>query len=330
MKAMSRKIIAILLNPTIDMIYEIKNFKAGHTYLVRDPIIYPVGKAISFSLALKNIDRSFKNLKILGFVGKKDKELYSHFLRTHGVDFKLIPVKGKTRSNKTIIDSEMHRTTHIRELGFFKLAEENLNKLIDLIEKECKKDDIIICSGSIPQGVSSKIYSEIMNALKEKKVMTVLDSSGEALVQGLQASPTLIKPNLTELNQILNLNPPITVNSLITLEDVINLAECAKILLKKGIRYILITLGEKGAICLTKNLILYGYIKTSGILDTVGCGDSFLGGFLYNYLQEKSILECFRLALACGTANALTIGPGMFRKKNVDSLLFQTKIHQLD
>ncbi|MHA1725864.1 MAG: 1-phosphofructokinase family hexose kinase [Promethearchaeota archaeon] len=329
MKAITRKIIAVLLNPTIDMLYEIKNFEAGQTYLVRDPIIYPVGKAISFSLALKNIDRTFKNVKILGFVGKNDKKLYSHFLRAHNIDFKLISIKGKTRSNKTIIDPALHRTTHIRELGF-ELKEEDLNKLIDLIEKECKREDIILFSGSIPQGVNSKIYFEIMSSLKKKKVMTVLDSSREALVHGVQASPTLIKPNLTELNQILNFNPPITLDSLKTLEDVMNLAECAKILLKKGIRYILITLGEKGAVCLTNNLILYGYIKTSDILDTVGCGDSFLGGFCYNYFQEKSILECFRLALACGAANALTSGPGMFRKKNVDSLLFKTKIHRLD
>ena len=53
-------IYAILLNPSIDQIYEINNFSIGGTFKVNNNIVYPVGKAISFALAVRELDKKVK------------------------------------------------------------------------------------------------------------------------------------------------------------------------------------------------------------------------------------------------------------------------------
>ena len=50
------KIIALLLNPTIDQIFEIDNFYVGGTFKVNESIIYPVGKAISFAIGIRELN----------------------------------------------------------------------------------------------------------------------------------------------------------------------------------------------------------------------------------------------------------------------------------
>ncbi len=329
MSTLKRKIISILLNPTVDVIYEIEHFKVGHTYQVRQPLIYPVGKAISFSLALKTLNPSFNDLRVFGFVGKEELDLYSQFLKKNLINFEFIPIKGKTRSNKTIIDPVEHTTTHIRELGFI-IETTELNQFFTSLNNMIQKNDVVIFTGSIPPSLNSDTYFNLISEVKKRGACTILDTSGEGLIKGIAANPTMIKPNLIELNQILNGSLAIKQDFTINYEDIVKISKLAKNLLNNELEIILITLGEKGAILVKNNIILYGFIEIRGAIDTVGCGDAFLAGFIYNYFQEKSFLDCFKLALACGTANALTPGPGILKKKDVDMLLSKTKIWRVN
>ena len=93
------KIIAILLNPTIDEIYEINKFHVGGTFKVTGKIIYPVGKAISFSLGIRELIDKSDIIKVIALIGQNEIQLYSEFLQSRDIPFELIPVKGITRSN---------------------------------------------------------------------------------------------------------------------------------------------------------------------------------------------------------------------------------------
>jgi fructose-1-phosphate kinase PfkB-like protein len=99
-----KRINTVLLNPTIDQIYEIKNFKVGGTYKVSKNIVYPVGKAISFSLGIRELSKQENIIKVIACIGKNEIQTYSNFLNSYNIKFKFIEVDGKTRSNKTIND----------------------------------------------------------------------------------------------------------------------------------------------------------------------------------------------------------------------------------
>ena len=56
-----------------------------------------------------------------------------------------------------------------------------------------------------------------------------------------------------------------------------------------GVRVLIITMGEKGALILTqKNAELIPSIKTDKVVDTTGAGDAFSAGFIYGFIQNSS------------------------------------------
>ncbi len=323
------KIIAVLLNPIIDEIFTIENFHIGGTFKVLKKVIYPVGKAISFSLGVQELTADEKIVKIIALIGVDEISLYSSFLKSRNIKFEFVKVDGKTRSNKTINDPITGTTTHIREKGFvIKKSEER--ELKKILNNNIKTGDIVVFSGSIPLGVDENIYYELIKLSKERGAMTILDSSGQPLIKGLKANPNIIKPNLVELAQILQ-DPTLKEMLLTDLPDESEIiAEKAERLLNAQLSQILITLGKNGAICLMKNMIYFGHVKVNKVLDTVGSGDSFLAGFVLNYIFKKDELECFKFGLACGAANTLIPGPGIFKIKDVNRILKNVEIIRLN
>jgi 1-phosphofructokinase family hexose kinase len=323
------KIIAVLLNPTIDQIYEIENFFVGGTFKVNESIIYPVGKAISFSLGISELSDDGDLLKVIACIGKEDINLYARFLSERKIDFQFIEIQGKTRSNKTINDPIKNTTTHIREKGF-KLHEKDIEILEDLIDINIEEGDIIVFSGSIPPNVKEDIYYDFINLCKSKDGITVLDTSTSALINGIKANPTIIKPNLLELSQILNKSE---LNNL----DLSDYATACKILIKEArpllnedLKIILITLGENGAICLTKSEAFYGNVKIENVVDTVGSGDAFLAGFIFSFSSGKDNFESLKCAIASGAANTLIPGAGILKKEEVKELLKNVILEKLN
>ncbi len=323
------KIISVLLNPTVDEIYEIENFHIGGTFKVKSKTIFPVGKAISFSLGIQELNPNSDFLKVIALIGKEEIPLYSNFLNSKNIAFEFVKVDGKTRSNKTINDPINITTTHVREKGF-NVNKKELDNLIQCLKKNLEKGDICVFSGSIPPNSNANMYFKLIKYCKEKGVSCVLDTSGNALLEGIKAKPKIIKPNLVEISLILG-EPEL---NKLDFNDIsgacIILFDEAKQLLNDELKIILVTLGEKGALCLTKDLEIHGNCKIDKAVDTVGSGDSFLAGFISSYFLKKDVKMCFKTAIACGAANTLIPGPGMFTKKAVEEIIEKVKILEFD
>ncbi|TFG27312.1 MAG: hypothetical protein EU532_07780, partial [Promethearchaeota archaeon] len=264
-----------------------------------------------------------------GLIGEEDISLYSKFLTQKNIDYEFIKIKGQTRSNKTINDPIRNTTTHIRERGF-EVNKMDIQKLINLLQIIIFKGDIIVFSGSIPPKVENNIYYRLIEISKKKGAFTILDTNGEPLLEGIKADPEIIKPNLLELSQILR-EPEI---NKINFSDIIKssklIVKKAKRLLNKELKIILITLGEKGAILVKNDIILYGNVKVENVIDTVGSGDSFLAGFVLNYYKKEDIIKSFKNAIACGAANTLIPGPGIFKIEDVKKIIKNVDVIELN
>jgi 1-phosphofructokinase len=106
--------------------------------------------------------------------------------------------------------------------------------------------------------------------------LVALDCSGlplrHALAQAGGRLPHLVKPNADELAEV-------TGRSLSTLGDV---AEAAQMLLARGVRTVLVSLGGHGALLVDADLPepLHGAAAVRRVVNTVGAGDAFLAGWL--------------------------------------------------
>lgn len=168
-----------------------------------------------------------------------------------------------------------------------------VHRLLDDVFSKAKNGDIIVLSGSIPQGLPANIYQDIISDCHNRGLSVCLDTSGPALRSGIAAKPDIIKPNKEEMEQLAG-------RSLPTLENII---EYGKILLNKGIKEVIITLGKDGLLYVSAKSVIQVPPLAVNVINTVGAGDSFVAGFVAMRDQGEPIDVCLSYATAVATAS---------------------------
>jgi 1-phosphofructokinase family hexose kinase len=310
-------IYTLLLNPTVDEIFEVRDFEVGGTFKADTAHVFPMGKAISVALTIRELGAP---VHVFSFVGKNERDLYAQFLIEREISFTFVCVSGKTRSNKTVLDFSRRTITHIRLPGF-EVSEENLREMLENIQRTINKGDFLCFSGSLPKGMSSSFLISVRELCEKIGAKFFMDSSGEPLSIIKKLDPFCIKGNLEEFFEIYHeakRNPIFQQESFsknITQEDLKRIGSILKGIINEKLH--LITLGKEGSIAMRQNEIVYAEYRTDALY-TVGCGDSYFGGFLYGLSQNCDLVECMKLATACGVANTEMLGAGILDKKSVE------------
>ncbi|CAN6290573.1 unnamed protein product [Urochloa humidicola] len=83
-------------------------------------------------------------------------------------------------------------------------------------------------------------------------------------------------------------------------------------LLKRGIRtkQVVVKMGSKGSIMITKNAVSCAPSFKINVVDTVGCGDSFTAAIAFGFLHDLPAVNTLTLANAVGAATATGYGAG--------------------
>lgn len=79
-------------------------------------------------------------------------------------------------------------------------------------------------------------------------------------------------------------------------------------LLGLGAKTVIVTLGEKGSICVTSEIYFYQPAFKVKAVDTTGCGDVFHGAFIFGLLQKWDLNETMRFASATAALKCRKIG----------------------
>ncbi len=293
----------ITLNPSLDYIVKVDNFKVDSLNRSNDEEVYAGGKGINVSIVLNNLGIDNTALGyVAGFTGNE----IERQVKNHGVDCDFIKLKnGISRINvKLKSDGE----TEINGAGP-QIINDDLNKLYEKLS-DLKEGDYLILSGSIPNSVPDDIYQNIMEKLLEKKVEFIVDATKDLLLKVLKYEPFLIKPNHHELAEMFNVE-------LKNDEDIITYG---KKLQEMGAKNVLISMAGDGAILLSENGETIKREVPKGILkNSVGAGDSMVAGFLAGYLKNNDIKEAFKMGIATGSASAFS--DELATKEEVEKLL---------
>ena len=297
----------ITLNPSLDYVVKVDNFKADDLNRINDEHIYAGGKGINVSIVLKNLGAENTALGyIAGFTG--DEILRQ--VKEHNVDCDFIKLKsGMSRINvKLKSDGE----TEINGSGP-DISEQDLEALFEKLNR-LNKGDYLVLSGSIPKSVPDDIYERIMKSLLDKEVEFIVDATKDLLLKVLKYKPFLIKPNHHELAEMFD----------VELKSDKDIIKYAKRLQEMGAKNVLISMAGDGAILLPENGEPIKREVPKGVLkNSVGAGDSMVAGFLYGYLKNKNIDEAFKMGIATGSASAFS--EELATKEEVENLLKQMK-----
>lgn len=305
-------IITVTLNPAIDKTAQVEQMVPNGLNRLNNIILDVGGKGINVSKAIKELGG--KSI-CTGFVAGSNGKWIEERLDSLGLDYKFYHVSGNTRINLKVLDHDMN-LTELNDTGD-QISENDLRYLkADLLDM-VSANDIVVLAGSVPAGVPATIYQELITLLKEKGAKVVMDADGELFTNGIEAGPTLIKPNKYELCKYFGLS-----------EDVsdVELVSHAKKLLYKGIETVVISLGSKGAIFITNEET--AYVSGLDIIahSAVGAGDSMVGALTYGISEGLELIPLIKLAVATSAGAVMTKGTKAPNRSVVEMLMKEVEI----
>ena len=283
-------IYTVTFNPSLDYIVSMNGFEMGMTNRTIEEQMFPGGKGINVSIVLSNLGIENTALGFTaGFTGEQiEKEIRKMGLLT---DFIFID-KGRSR---IIVKLKDYDGTEINGMGP-DIDEASVDKLYKKLDG-LSSGDVLILAGSIPKSLPDSIYSDILERLKDRGVLFVVDATKELLMNVLQYKPFLIKPNNHELGEIFG----VTLN---TREDVV---PYAKKLQEKGARNVLVSMAGQGAVLADENGDVHMLEAPKGkLVNAVGAGDSMVAGFMAGWTQKKDYEYAFRMGVSTGSASAFS------------------------
>jgi 1-phosphofructokinase family hexose kinase len=304
-----------LYNPAIDLLYEVEDLSSQNTFTSLSTRQFPAGKGMNVAKVIKALG---EEVTVIAIMPSDDKERFENYLKSLGIDFLFFSVNGAVRINTTIVENSSSITQHFNAEGDH-FSTQIQDEFEAFVSKLVKKGDSWIFSGSIPSGIDSDSYAKMITLCNSRGATTILDSRDNALDYGIMSKPLIISPNETELE--LFFKEPI--------EGVKHIALKGKKLIDMGIEFVFITLGESGVIALHKSECLLCSLTIDKIVDTVGCGDAFLGGVVVGRERGFDFREICRLAVASGASNACHTGPGEVNKDQVWRFMERVEIESI-
>ncbi len=297
-------ILTICLSPCIDVNMEVESLSVGKFNKILNKRIFFTGKAINAARGLKRLGAQ---VSATGFMYEDNGKLFEQQLHTEGVPYSFVWCPGRVRENYKFVDHKS-MLTEVDDISP-EVSEEKKAELIKKVGELSRGCDAVILSGGLAKGMPPSYYADVLSAVPEG-VKKVVDTSGERLFESLKCGVDLIKPNLQELKSTLN----ITVNSK---EDA--LAGCRE-LLRRGAKYVLLSLGKEGAILTDGKSNLYCKSINVAMNSTIGAGDGMVAAATFALTRGGGMDEILRCGIAGGTAAVTTPDSITFKREKYEEI----------
>lgn len=254
----------------------------------------------------------------VGFVGGYTGQWMQSGLQAMGIATQFVPISGETRTNVSIVNLADGGYIKVNEPGPLIHAEE-VAALLRLVESTVKPGDWWLLSGSLPPGVPVDIYRQLVRLVKAAGGKTVLDTSGDALRQGILAGPDLIKPNLTEAAELSGKK----------ITGLAQTVQAAQEIRSGGIAQVVISMGSQGAVLAAASETWQAVAPEIVEQNPIGAGDAMVAGMIYGYLQNWSPARSLRWGVACGSAAASLPGTAISSFADIAALDQRVELFQL-
>lgn len=318
-------IYTLTMNPALDKTIIVNNFQVDSVNRVSQVRIDPGGKGINVSNMVKQLGGNSEAIVASG--GATGNQLLE-LLEQKDIPYMAFDIGGDTRINTKVVDPEYKTFTDINEAGPL-VAKEKINEIKEYLKQTLKAGDLLVLAGSLPKGVGASFYKDLVKIGNEVQAKVIVDADGANLEESLLEGPFMIKPNEHELEMYFN-EP---------LETEEKLLEAAKKIVDKGISCVVISLGEKGSLAVTKDGAAKIVALKLEVKSTVGAGDSMVAGIAYyldNILEDKTqtitiseLIIAVKLGVASSSASIEQEGTQMGSKNRVDELLEQVTYQQI-
>lgn len=309
-------ILTITLNPSVDIAYQLDTFHLDTVNRVEKVQKTAGGKGLNVTRVLKQVG---EDVVATGFLGGEIGSYVKKQLTRNDIKNSFVEIGNETRNCIAVLHDGQQ--TEILEQGPTIQEHEALN-FIEHLEIILNNVEVVVISGSLPKGLASNYYVEIVELCKQCDVAVVLDCSGEALKKVLesQQKPTVIKPNTEELSQLIGKN--------IT-DDIQELKSVLSGQLFQGIEWIVVSLGAKGAFAKHNDKFYRVKIPKINVVNPVGSGDSTVAGIAASLAHELPDVGLLKNANVLGMLNAQEEQTGYVNLEHSEVLYSQIEVEEV-
>jgi 1-phosphofructokinase len=266
------------------------------------------GKGTNVARALHSL--GFADYLCISIVGGSVGALIERDLNEEGIHHVSYEVRDESRVNFSVISEYQENAIQTFNEPGPSLSRDEVGGYTQLVKQVLSRNRgaTLVISGSAAAGITGADVAELASWAIDRKHQVLADIAGIWLAPLIACPLSLLKVNREEFMHAFAV-------------DMEDQSEVVALKNSTGIGELIITDGKNGC---------FGWDSTGGsfmarVTDvagsvgfTVGCGDSFLAGYIVAREDKMSFPDCLRAASACGVANTLSFGPAMFAQTDVE------------
>lgn len=312
---MSKSILTLTVNPALDRIVTVDRLVFEDRAYIESTTEAAGGRGINAARVLTSFGARVVAVTTSG--GETGRKFEEH-LQADQFEKEVVKVRSGIRTNLTISDRQ-GLSVKLNERGA-SISQIEQSRIIRAVEKLLPNTSWALLCGSLQPNVDAHLYTKLIELAAKHKVETLLDTDGDALLYGLEAKPTIVKPNQSEAERLLN-------TALITRSQLIEAVQRMKAM---GPASVVLSLGSRGVIAAS---------STEGVLEVIppavealcpiGAGDAMSAAIVWALGREQSFSEALRWGVAAGTASSKLPGITLANLDQTKQIYAQTQVTRI-
>jgi fructose-1-phosphate kinase PfkB-like protein len=182
--------------------------------------------------------------------------------------------------------------------------------------------ELVVFAGSLPRGVPSDLYFELIRMVAKAGITTVVDTDGEPLRHAVRAEPHVVSPNILEAEELVGHEFNDDEDMIIAVREMRGLGAREAIMTTPDGCFA--TVVEDG-----EAVVYRVRIEPKETVATVGAGDAFLAGYVAARYAGAAPAECLRQGVACGAESTQRLGAGLVDPGTVTRLVGETQVERV-
>jgi len=286
-------ILAINTHAALDRIFFIDRF-IPETNMRTSRVVEAIGgKGLDVAAVLKSLEAP---VQAISFIAGKNGETLADLLHQKQIPTDLLWLPGETRLANVIIETELHRHSHISTTGY-QVCQADCDRFLARLAELAAQASWAVIAGSLPPGAPISFYGEIVHLLHRYQIQTLIDTVGPAMLQTLTESPEIVKMNRMEFCETFGMNG----------SDLLDWIEPVKRLMDRyALRSFILTGGSEGFLAFTPEGVFHAASPKLLAVNAAGAGDAVSAALVHRLKTGDSWEQALRWAAAASAAVVLT------------------------
>ena len=300
-------ILTVTLNPALDVLTTIDRVSDTHKMRCGAVIKHPGGGGVNVARVLHRLGANCMALYLAGGVTG---ERHHKLMRAENVRCHVLPIAEETRESFSV-----HETSSGNDFRFVlpgpNVSTTEAEACFDYVAQHLPKQFLVI-SGGLAPGIPDHFYARLAQLAKQQGVRVVLDASGAALTEAIQAGVYLFKPSLRELRDLTGQALP---------DEASQVAAAQQLIQSGQAEIVAVSLGAEGAMVVSAQESWRARSIQVDVQTTIGAGDSFVAGMVWSLARGDTLLKAFQYGMASGAAALLARGTSLAQASDVHRLV---------